>query len=293
MQPAILIYNPKAGRWRNRGAVDRLAAELASDGPEVEVSATRGPGHASDLARQAAANGAPLAFALGGDGTVREVAAGLLGSETVLGALPGGTTNVVVRALGLPQDALAAARALKNFPAREFDVGLCGDEVFLMQASIGLDAAVMSAVSPRAKRFFGRAAVGLAGLGAWWRYDYPEFELLVDGHAVSATFAAVCNLPLYGGDLRLIPQARPDDGRLDVLLFRGSGRRETLGFGRDLLAGKHLERDDVSVLSAREVVVTDPDVPLQVDGDVLPNRLGTEIRLAADRLRILAPSTIM
>lgn len=293
MQPAILIYNPKAGRWANRRLVESLASELSTDGPEVKICATRGPGDATELARWAADSAAPLVFALGGDGTVREVASGLLGSESVLGVLPGGTTNVVARALGLPQDALAAARALKGYPAREFDVGLCGGEVFLMQASMGLDAATMGAVSPWAKRVLGRTAVGIAGLAAWWSYDYAEFELLVDDHAVSATFAAVCNLPLYGGDINLAPDARPDDGRLDVVLFRGAGRSQTLAFARDLWAGKHLERDDVSVVQAREVVLTDPDVPLQVDGDTIPNRLGTEIRLAADRLRILAPSTIM
>jgi diacylglycerol kinase family enzyme len=221
------------------------------------------------------------------------VAAGLLGTDTVLGPLPGGTTNVVVQALGLPSAPLAAARALKTLPVRELDVGVCGDATFLMQASLGLDARIMGAVPPRAKRWLGRGAVGVWGAKAWWEYDYAEFELLVDGHAVSATFAAVCNLAFYGGRIQLIPQARADDGVLDVLLFQGAGRRAAAGFGRDLLAGRHLERDDVSVLRAREVVLTDPDVPLQVDGDAIANRLGTEIRLAQRRLRILAGSRIM
>ncbi len=64
-------------------------------------------------------------------------------------------------------------------------------------------------------------------------------------------------------------------------------------FARDLRKGRHLERDDVAILTAREVVITDPDVPLQVDGDALPNRLGTQIRLAGVALRVLAGSTIM
>jgi YegS/Rv2252/BmrU family lipid kinase len=293
VQPAILIYNPAAGHRRGRRHVAALVRELATGGPPVEARATERPGDATALARQAAGDGAPIVFALGGDGTVREVAAGLLGGDAVLGVLPGGTANVVARSLGLPPKPLDAARALKRLPAREIDVGLCGDEVFLMLASLGLDASALRLVSPLAKRWFGRAAVALAGLGAWWRHDYAEFEILVDGHAVGATFAAACNLPLYGGDIRLAPDARPDDGLLDVVLFRGAGRRATLAFVRDVMAGRHLARDDVSVLKASEVVVTDPDTPLQIDGDPLANRLGTEIRLADRRLRILAPSTIM
>lgn len=293
MQPAILIYNPKAGRWRNRQAIDELVRELSTDGPEVEPQETTQPGEATALARRAAQLRAPLVFVLGGDGTLREAAAGLLGSTTVLGPLPGGTTNVVVQALGLPSEPLAAARVLKTLPARELDVGLCGQSPFLMQASLGLDAHVMDAVPPAAKRWLGRGAVGVWAAKGWWEYDYREFELLVDGHAVSATFAAVCNLPFYGGRVRLIPQARADDGVLDVLLFHGSGRRAAASFGRALLAGRHLERGDVSVLRAHEVVLTDPDVPLQIDGDAVANRLGTEIRLADSRLRILAGSRIM
>ena len=225
MHPAILIHNPVAGRHGRRRLLAALVRELSTDGPEIETLATRGVGDATALARRAANDGAPIVFALGGDGTVREVAAGLLGGNAVLGVLPAGTTNVVARALGLPLQPLAAARSLKRLPAREIDVGLCGDEAFLMMASLGLDAIALRGASPLAKRWFGRAAVALAGLGAWWHHDYAEFELLIDGHAVGATFAAACNLPLYGGDVRLAPDARPDDGKLDVVLFRGSGRR--------------------------------------------------------------------
>ncbi len=293
MQPAILIHNPVAGRHGRRRLLAALVRELSTDGPPIETLATRRPGDATALARRAANDGAPIVFALGGDGTVREVAAGLLGGNAVLGVLPAGTTNVVARALGLPLQPLAAARSLKRLAAREIDVGLCGEHAFLMMASLGLDAGALRGASPLAKRWLGRAAVALAGLGAWWRHDYAEFELLIDGHAVGATFAAACNLPLYGGDVRLAPDARPDDGKLDVVLFRGTGRRATLAFARDVVTGRHLSRADVSVVKASEIVVTDPDAPLQIDGDPIANRLGTEIRLADERLRILAPSTIM
>jgi len=293
MQPAVLIYNPRAGSWRNRRLIRSLEEELATESLAVEAVATSGPGNATQLARQAVEAGSPLVFALGGDGTLREVAAGLLGSETVLGALPGGTTNVVVRTLGLPTEPMAAARALKQLPMREIDVGLCGDEVFLMQASLGLDGRILERVSPVAKRLIGRGAVGLAGLAAWWTYEYPEFEVLVDGHSITASFVAVCNLPLYAGAYSIAPSADPGDGLLDVVLFRGQGRRETLAFARDLRVGRHIERDDVTLLTAREVVLTDPDIALQIDGDVVPNRLGTELRLAEAKLRVLAGSTIM
>ncbi len=293
MAVAPLIYNPAAGPWRSRSMAARVATELRRDGPAIDIVATASPGEATTIAAEAADAGAPIVFVLGGDGTIREAAAGLLGTDCVLGALPGGTTNVVTRALGLPADPLAAARALKGLPARAIDVGLCGSEVFLMQASMGLDGRVLAGVSAHLKRVAGRLAVAVAGLAAWWRYDYREFEILVDDHPVHATFAAVCNLPFYAGSLPLAPDARPDDGRLDLLLFRGRGRRSTLRFARSLLAGRHLELAEVSLLPVEEVVLTDVDTPLQIDGDARPWKLGLEIRLAPGRLNILGASSMI
>lgn len=288
MESSILVYNPRAGRWRTSALVDALLSRLRRTGIAVEAQATHAPGHATRIARRCAQLGAPAVFAFGGDGTLRETAAGLLGSGTAFAPLPGGTTNVVVRALGLPTNPLAAAEILARSAARPLDVGMCGDEPFLMQASTGLDAVVMDRVSPLAKRVLGRIAVGARGLLEWLRYRYPDIDLVADGHPLQATLMAACNLPLYGGPFALAPDARPDDGRLDLVLFRGRGRLSALGFAAALARGTHLARPDVSMVTVDQVELAGTDVLMQLDGDAMRFAAPT-IRLAKSKLQVLLP----
>jgi len=290
MRRSVLIYNPKAGRWRTPALARDLLETLARHDFQVEARPTDEPGHATQLARQAADEGVEVVFAFGGDGTLRETAAGLVGTPAALGPLPGGTTNVIAYSLGLPADPLRAAAAFHRSRVREIDVGLCEDEVFLMQASAGLDARIMGHLHPRIKRHFGRTGVLGAGLFQWSTYEYPEMELVADDRHLTATFVAVCNLPHYGGKFALAPGASPDDRRLDLVLFRGRGRTATLGFSIDFLRGRHLDRADVECVEVEEVEIRGPRaVNIQVDGDGVPLQLPVTIRLAPERLRVLVP----
>ncbi|MEA2690948.1 MAG: hypothetical protein QOJ16_335 [Acidobacteriota bacterium] len=296
MRRIALIDNPKAGQRRHALLRDAILAELRGAGFTVEDVPTAGPGDATRLAREiAGARGgreveAVLAF--GGDGTVREVAAGLLGSEMALGILPGGTVNLLARALGLPADPVAAAAAIGSLEARPLDVGLAGASPFLMMVSAGLDARVLSILDGDLKRRFGQAGILWQGLAEWWRYPYPDLTLSADGRPLAATFVAVANIPLYGGPYRLLPDARPDDGRLELLLFSG-GRIATLAFAADLLRGaRHIRRKDVTIVSVEEVILEGPPgLAAQVDGDLCQETLPVTIRLAPERLRVLAPTS--
>lgn len=289
MSTAFLIFNPRAGRWRTPPLVDRILAVLEQPGQSIESQATRAPGDATRLARQAVEAGAKTVYAFGGDGTLREAAAGLLGSEVVLGTIPGGTTNVIPLALGLPPRPVAAAKRLRQATPIEMDVGRCGSEIFLMQTSGGLDARALHHLDPVQKRYLGKVAVVLAGLAQWRKYDYPDLELIADGRPQQASFFAVCNLPYYGGRFRLAPAARLDDHQLHLVLFHGQGRMETLAFARDLALSQHVARRDVEILPVKEVELRAPaDLTLQLDGDALSSPVPLRVRLAEQRLHVLA-----
>jgi len=297
MRDALLIVNRAAGSGPRFRLVEGVRERLAAGGYRVVAVPTAGPGDATRLARGAAQDGAAAVFALGGDGTLREAAAGLLGTGVPLGPLPGGTTNVLTLALGLPRRPLAAAEALARASARPFDVGRCDGAPFLMMVSAGLDAAVVASLhAPGAawsKRWLGRPGIVARGLGSWWGYGYPEIELEHRGEVHRARFVALSNIPLYGGPFRMAPGARSDDRRLDLLLFRGAGRAATLGFARDLLRGTHLGRADVETLAVEEgeeVTLTGPPgACVQVDGDPCAGRPPVTLALAAERLAVLAP----
>ena len=289
MRPAALIYNPTAGRQRHEQLLDSVLSALRQGGFEVEPVPTQAPGDATRLAR-ARAGRMEAVFAFGGDGTVREVAAGLLGTETALGIVPGGTVNVLSMSLGLPRDPLSAARLAGRLEAQQLDVGLINEMPFLMMVSAGLDSSAMAALDTRLKWRIGKAAYVWQGLQEWWRYPYPRFEVIADGDALEASFVAVSNIPYYAGAYALAPGARPHDGKLDLVLFRGHGRRETLGFALDFLRGAHVRRSDVTVRHVREVELRSPaGAVAQIDGDVCEERLPFTVRIAPDPLRVLSP----
>jgi diacylglycerol kinase family enzyme len=137
---------------------------------------------------------------------------------------------------------------------------------------------------------YGEAAILWQGLREWWRYSYPQIEVLADGERLTATFAAVANIPFYAGSFRLAPGARPDDHRLELVLFRGRGRRATLGFVFDLMRSAHARRRDVEIRTVDEVVLAGPaGTAAQVDGDLCEERLPVRVRVAPERLRVLFP----
>jgi diacylglycerol kinase (ATP) len=262
---AALLFNPRAGAHRAK-KVDAIRAALAAD-YTLEVTPTSGPEQARELARAALAARLDALFVLGGDGTLRVVASVLAGSGVAVGALPGGTTNVVAMSLGR-----------------------CGGEPFLMQVSGGLDATILAGVDARLKRRLGKGAIAVAGLAGWWRYRFPEIELEIDGEAATVTGFVVSNLAAYAGRFEIVPGARADDRQLEILLFRGRSRRDALGFAFDLARGTHTRRGDVEVRPlARLRVLSSAGRPLQYDGDPFAPALPLEIGLAEERLLLLAP----
>jgi YegS/Rv2252/BmrU family lipid kinase len=290
VRPAVLIYNPTAGRRRQPAMLEALLPELRRSGFAVEVRATAAPGDATRLAAAAAAEGAEAVFVLGGDGTVREAAAALHGGDTPLAILPGGTTNVLAHALGLQADPLAAARAHGAHPVRRVDVGLCGGRPFLMMASGGFDAFLLRHLDPDWKLRLGKAGIALQGLFHLPRYRFPHLVLSVDGEEQRVGFFAVCNIPFYGGTFELCPPACCDDGCLDLVTFSGRGPAATAGFGLAVARGTHAARPDVAIRPVRRVEVRAPqEVAIQIDGDPAEVAPPVVIELSPDALPVLAP----
>lgn len=289
---ALLIYNPAAGRRRQRRLLRSVLPELERGGFGVEVVPTDAPGDATRLARDAAGAGAELVFVLGGDGTVREAAAGLLGGDVPLAILPGGTANVLAHTLRLPAAAAAAARAHAGHAVRRIDVGECAGQVFLMMASGGFDAFVLEHLDPGLKAHLGKLGIAVQGLLELPRYRYPLLHLQVDGADRWVSFFAVCNIPFYAGTVELCPPARPDDRRLDLIAFDGRGMLETVSFGFDLARGAHLQRPDVEVVPVEDevVVLGPPDAAVQIDGDPAAGRPPVRVALSRHTLPVLAPA---
>jgi diacylglycerol kinase (ATP) len=290
MRRGVLVYNPAAGRRRHGARLPAVLEALREGGIAAAPVPTERPQHATELARAAAAGGAvETVIAWGGDGTVRETACGLLDTPVALGVLPGGTTNVVSIAFGLGRNPLRAARRLGRLEPRPIDVGLCDGRPFLMQASCGPESYLMHRVHEGAmKTRLGLAGIVLHSLPILREYGYPEIEVVADGRPMRATSAMVCNISEVAGPYRMIPDGAFDDGRIELLLFRGRGMRAVVGFAADLFIGRQHRRRDVEILPVERATLAGPaGTFVQIDGDAISRARPVEVRLAQARLRAL------
>src|SRR4051794_14961880 len=228
----MLLVNATASSVTPRTRVV-IAKALAAD-HDVTVNETSRRGHAARLAQGAAADGFDAVVVLGGDGTLNEAANGLAGTATALGVLPGGSTNVFARTIGLPNSPIEATgelvAALSRGSIRRISLGSVNGRYFLFHVGVGFDAAVVEQVEKRGdlKRYAGHPLFVWAGLSTWLRhYDRskPHFKVtLADGEDAGDALLALClktNPYTYLGNrpINAAPEAGFDTG-LSLVAFR-------------------------------------------------------------------------
>lgn len=286
----LLVVNSFASSVTARNTV--VVHRRLARGHDVEVVETNRRGHATRFAHDAARRGIDVVIGYGGDGTLNEVATGIAGTDTALGVLPGGSTNVFARTIGLPNDPVAAADLLAaGIDAADFrpiGLGRVNGRFFCFHTGIGYDAAVVKTVEKRAsfKRWFGHPLFITAAVTTWAKgYDRhePHFTLTADGHDPidDGYFSIVLNTNPYtylgNRPLDLSPAATLANP-LVVVTFRTLKVLPILrGLGSALRGGgvkpsEHLtEWRDVNHMVVEHV----EPFPYQLDGDYLgeTNRL--------------------
>ncbi len=288
---AHLIINPASHRIRPGASGERLREMLAERGVAAEVKYTRGPSHAADLARDAAASGASLVVVAGGDGTICEAVTGLEGTGVPLGVVPAGTGNVLRRQYDLPFDWGKACDVIAAGRTQHVDVGHVGERAFLLHASAGHSALVVQHVKQRLKDVLGQFAFVLSI--ARRIADGQQWEMQVETDAGEwcgrAWDCVVSNSRYLAWRLKLAPHGRMDSGVFEVSVFHACSRLAFVGSYLRALRGVHDHSPLVTTYQARRVSATaEPEAPVQTDGDVLGQTpLACEIRPRA--LRLIVP----
>ncbi len=264
----LIIFNPAAGS-RRRSRLDRAAALL----PGARLAETHGPRHAEALARQAAAAGEDCVIAAGGDGTIAEIAAGLVGTQTALGILPLGTANVLALELGLPRQPEDAARALLTGREEQLWPGIARfgngrSRLFVQMLGAGFDAMVVRNLDLRLKRSIGRAAYVWQAARELPRYPFSPIQARLDGgEPLSASALVVTKGRLYAGPFPLAPGATPLKPGFHVALIGGGALHAALA-GVLLPLGLLPHLPGLVLHQASQVSLRGDDVPTQMDGDV-------------------------
>jgi YegS/Rv2252/BmrU family lipid kinase len=271
----LVIFNPIAGR-RRAAALWRVLDLLVENGVKVEVAETQHAGHAKQLARGAACAGRDMVVAAGGDGTIAEVANGLLGSDTALGIIPLGTANVLAKEFRLSTSARAIANALAYRRTELLWPGIATlageqDHVFVQMVGLGFDGAIVHGLPPMLKRAIGRGAYVWQSLWESVAYGFPKVRLTVDGKPYEAASVVVSKGRLYGGPYMLAPNAVPTSPGFQVALFENPGTLSALLSGAALPLGLLPRCPGVRVIAGSRVEFSSANEPIlaQSDGDAL------------------------
>ena len=285
-----LLVNPTSGKGRGARLLEPVAERLRSSGVDVDVVTGRDADEAFDRVRNRVAAGVDGVVAVGGDGLVNIALQVVAGTDVPLGVVPAGTGNDIARALGLSlADPVAAVDLVVRGATRAVDLGRANGRWFAGVLGSGFD----SMVNERANRMSwpsGRSRYNLAILAELRTFRPVPYELVLDGETwtTKAMLVAVGNGSSYGGGMRVCPDARLDDGLLDITVLGPISKPEFLRVFPTVYKGTHVRHPAVTVRRARQVSLTSSGVTAYADGErvsVLP----VTCDAVPDGMRVFAP----
>jgi YegS/Rv2252/BmrU family lipid kinase len=302
MPSTLLVYNPVAGRYPSRMLTERAAKVLEGYGWQVEIETTLDGSQIPLLARQAAQDKKDSLIIVGGDGSLNKALPGLVGTDTALGVLPAGTSNVWAQELELPGLSWTRWKALEESAhrlakgkIRRVDIGKCNEKYFLLWTGIGIDAFIVHRIEPRKQweKPFTLVRYGASIVWSARQWQGVNIRVLGDEMQLEGRFmlVEVSNIRLYAGGLAtLSPQATLDDGLMELWLFDGESVEDVLQQAWSLWTGKHLDSERVKFVQFNQIVLeSDAPIYLQMDGE--PEIGGTKVAISVlpRRLKVMVP----
>lgn len=287
-----LLFNPNARSQKGKRALHFLMANAQ----EFVLYATRDIEDARALTADFVEKGEPVVLAAGGDGTLNAVIQELAGSETALGVLPAGTMNVFAREMGIPVPNVQTSnldKALEIIEAghvKDVDLFVANGQPFVQMAGIGFDAQVIEDTTVESKNLMGPLAYLMSAVKLLGDKPPKMKVICADGRDYDGVAVLVGNGELYGGQVKLFSKACNEDDMLDILIFKESGYKFVLDSLKGMAGVIDLVNSSVEYVQADEfTVVSDRDVPVEVDGEYAGRFEQVEFKPAERKLKVLAP----
>lgn len=290
----VLISNPTAKRASDR-KIAQASRYLMSKGYKVEVLFTEKKGNAESLAREAIKELPSLIIAAGGDGTFNEVINGIAGSEIPMAILPLGTTNVLAKEIGIPENVKGAMEIAVTGTTKTISLGKIAitrpsslvSRYFVLMAGIGFDGEAVFGINETFKKISGKGAYIYSGIKVLSGFNPRELTFDIDGKTYSGYSAIISKTAKYGGDFKITPDARLTDPTLYICLFKGKKRLDVLRYVFGIATGSHLRFKDVEYLKAKRIKI-DGNAHIQIDGDYF-GMTPAKIEVAPNTLRLIYP----
>jgi diacylglycerol kinase (ATP) len=282
-----IIFNP-AARGEKAASLEEKVRYLT----EADAFWLSRPGETAELARELAEAGYSTIVVAGGDGTINEVVNGIAGLDVSLGILPIGTMNVLAYELGLPTTQLDQCwEIIQQGIARSIDLAVANDQYFVQLSGVGLDALAVRETDLNIRKTIGPISYIFAVAQIIGR-PAPRLEICFnERETMGGCFVLVGNGRFYGGPLAFFPDAKNDDGLLDVLVFKHQGYLDIIRYLQGVLAGNHADFADIEYRQVRSLrVISDRGVPVEIDGEVTAHT-PVNFQVALHQLRVLVQSS--
>ena len=265
------IVNPTAGNGDAKRVLNMLEAELKRTGAQYSVMHTEHPGHATELARRAAAaEGCCAVIAVGGDGTAYEVASGMAGTGVAFGVIPAGTGNDFIKSTGTPKDPLKALQFILHSTPRPADIGRVNDRMFLNVGGCGFDVTTLDYTLEAKKHFKGVLPYMIGLVRAIRHYEPVHVKLDIDGEKVEqdALICAVANGRFIGGGIPICPAGDISDGKFNLVIIDHKPRWMIPFYLPGLMFGQVLQFGFTRHVLCRRVTIDSPGMRVQIDGEI-------------------------
>jgi diacylglycerol kinase (ATP) len=287
----VFIMNPISGT-RKKERVPQLAEELLDSSLYKHTFAlTERPLHATELARAAAEAGAAAVIAVGGDGTVNEVAAGLMHSKTSLGIIPFGSGNGLARHLGIPISTVESLKLINALHTTIIDGALANGRPFFCTAGLGFDAHIGKLFAGAGQRGFG-SYIRLT-LQEYFNFSPQRFSLEVDGRKFRRKLFVVslANAGQYGNNAYISPEADIQDGKIDLCLLKPFPAVQALPMGMRLFQRSIHESSYMEIIKAEHIIIKSPKSDsMHLDGEFLAFDGVLEVKVVPKCLQVIVPA---
>lgn len=289
-QTLHFILNPTAGSGKASAVARQLAGHCKGAGYQIVLHQTTGAGHATVLGSELRQTG-DLVLAIGGDGTVSEVAAGLIGGTAVLGIIPCGSGNGLARHLGIPMDPIRALRSILHGKELKADVLYAGRTPFFNIGGIGFDGRIAAAFNAEGKRGlfnYIRLIIREFFNSSEFQYELVSMDFIASGPAF---IIAVANGSQYGNNARIASGARLEDGLIKVVVVRKPTLFEVPRFAWQVMTGKVEHSELVRSYACDALrIQTSSGIPLHLDGEAAGQVTDITFRLEPGKLNLMAPA---
>ena len=288
----LFIVNKFSGTGYKPSVEGRLLSFCQQAGMEVHIEFTQGRGHATELAMQAAASkNFDVVFAMGGDGTVNEVAKGVVNTQQVMGIIPKGSGNGLARHLGIPVDFKKALPYIAATTVIDMDSFKVNNHLSINVSGIGFDGHVAGLFGKNGKR----GLINYSRLVLQEFMQYPEFsgEIMIDGVLVSeqAFVLAFANSSQFGNNARIAPHASVCDGELDLSFVRKVPFVQAAGFAHKMFTGNLSTSQFVKIIKGKEINLRFHKLmAFHVDGEAMQPASEFAVKINPGSIRLLIPN---